>query len=264
VLTLLRRTVERVRTLLVVLIALLAAFEVALVATAVSFDESKSFDHLAGLIPSFLQHAFGPALASFAGMTSLGFFEPLIVMLVVQFAIFLATEPAGDVESGIVDLVLARPVPRHWLVTRSLVAMTGVSILLPATMGAFLWISLRLLAPPEADWPESRVVTLLMAHLGAVAWCFGGAALAAAGWARRRGSAQTLVGVTAVSLYLVEVVAEGWPRIAWTARLSPFHHFHGAGILAGETDPARDLSILVALGLVGVILGYWQFGKRDV
>src|SRR4029434_3554525 len=124
------RTVERVRTLLIVLIALLAAFEVALVATAVSFDESKGFDHLAGLIPSFLQHSFGPALASFAGMTSLGFFEPLIVMLVVQFAIFLATEPAGDVETGIVDLVLARPVPRHWLVTRSLIAMTGVTILL--------------------------------------------------------------------------------------------------------------------------------------
>ena len=59
-------------------------------------------------------------------MASLGFFEPLIVMLVVQFAIFLATEPAGDVETGLVDLVLARPVPRHWLVTRSLIAMTGV------------------------------------------------------------------------------------------------------------------------------------------
>jgi hypothetical protein len=264
VLTLLRRTLERVGTLLLVLIGLLAAFEVALVATAVSFDESKGFDHLAGLIPSFLQHAFGPALASFAGMTSLGFFEPLIVMLVVQFAIFLATEPAGDVETGIVDLVLARPVPRHWLVTRSLIAMTGVTILLPATMGALLWISLQLMAPPEADWPEPRVVTLLMAHLAAVAWCFGGAALAAAAWARRRGSVQTLVGIAAVALYLVEVVAEGWPRIAWTARLSPFHHFHGAGILAGDTDPARDLAVLVGLGVVGVVVGYWKFQKRDV
>ena len=263
-LTLLRRTIARVRTLLIVLIGLLAAFEVALVATAVSVDQSKSFDHLAGLIPSFLRHSFGPALASFAGMTSLGFFEPLIVMLVVQFAIFLATEPAGDVETGIVDLVLARPVPRHWLVTRSLIAMTGVSILLPVTMGALQWISLRLMAPPEADWPEPGVILLLMAHLAAVAWCFGGAALAAAAWARRRGSAQTLVGVAAVALYLVEVVAEGWPRIAWTARLSPFHHFHGAGILAGETDPARDLSILVALGVVGVVVGYWRFQQRDV
>jgi len=139
-----------------------------------------------------------------------------------------------------------------------------VSILLPVTMGALQWISLRLMAPPEADWPEPGVIMLLMAHLAAVAWCFGGAALAAAAWARRRGSAQTLVGVAAVALYLVEVVAEGWPRIAWTARLSPFHHFHGAGILAGETDPARDLSILVALGVVGVVVGYWRFQQRDV
>jgi hypothetical protein len=264
VLTLLQRTAERVRTLFLVLVGLLAAFQITIVATAASFDESKGFEHLAGLIPSFLQQAFGPALSSFAGMTSIGFFEPLIIMLVVQLAVFLATEPAGDVESGLVDLVLARPIPRHWLMTRSLVAMTGVSILLPATMGGFLWISLRLMAPPESAWPSERVVWLLMAHLAAVSFCFGGAGLAAAGWARRRGAAQTLVGVAAVALYLLEVVAEGWPRIAWTARLSPFHHFHGAGILAGATEPVRDLTILVVLGLIGVVVGYRKFDRRDV
>ena len=263
-LTLLRRTAERVRTLFVVLVALLASFQIIMVATAGSFDESKGFDHLAGLIPAFLQHAFGPALASFAGMTSLGFFEPLIVMLVVQLAVFVATEPAGDVESGLVDLVLARPIPRHWLMTRSLVAMTGVSVLLPAAMGAFLWLALRFVAPPGSAWPATRVVLLLMAHLAAVSFCFGGAGLAAAGWARRRGAAQTLVGVAAVALYLLEVVAEGWPRIAWAARLSPFHHFHGAGILAGATEPAWDLTVLAVLGLVGVVVGYWKFQKRDV
>lgn len=38
-----------------------------------------------------------------------------------QFASYVAAKPAGDVELGLVDLVLARPVPRHRLVTRSLI-----------------------------------------------------------------------------------------------------------------------------------------------
>jgi len=264
VLTLLRRTVERVTLLLIVLTALLAAFQVALVATGASLADGGGFERLAGLAPAFVQQAFGPALTSFGGLTALGFFEPLIVMLAVQFAIYVATEPAGDVEAGLVDLILARPVPRHLLVTRSLVVMAGAAIVLPLAMGASLWVSLWLLAPPDARWPEARVVILLMSHLAAVSWCFGGAALAAAAWARRRGAAQVLVGVSAVALYLLEVVGEAWARAAWVARLSPFHHFHGGDILAGHTNPARDLTILVLIAAVGVVLAYWQFHRRDV
>ena len=73
-------------------------------------SEAGSFDRLAMMLPAFAQRGFGPALTSFAGMATVGFFEPLIVMLVAQFAIYLATEPAGDVETGLVDLVLARPI----------------------------------------------------------------------------------------------------------------------------------------------------------
>ena len=43
-----------------------------------------------------------------------------------------------------------------------------------------------------------------------------------------------------------------------------FDRFHGAGILAGQTEPARDLTILVALGALGVAIAYRQFERRDV
>jgi hypothetical protein len=264
VLTLIVRTLGRVKVLLSVLAALLAVFQTTIVAVASSLQESHGFERIAGLLPSFIQQGFGPALTSFAGMAGLGFFEPLIIMLVVQFAIYLATEPAGDVETRLVDLTMARPLPRHYLITRSLLVMTGATAGLSATMGIGLYASLWSLAPPGAVWPSKHVVVLLMLHLAAVAWCFGGAALAAAAWSRRRGSAQALVGVGAVGLYLVEVVGEAWSRAAWASRLSPFHYFHGAGILSGLTTPTRDLMILGVIGLTGVVLAYWQFERRDV
>src|SRR5262245_53514746 len=160
VLTLISRTLGRIALLLTALALLLSSFQVALVAIASSLSDSNGFERLAGLAPLFIQQAFGPALTSFGGMTAVGFFEPLIVMLVVEFAIYVATEPAGDVESGLVDLVLARPMPRHRLMTRSLIVMTGAALVLPLTMTASLWISLWLLAPAGARWPEPKTIAL--------------------------------------------------------------------------------------------------------
>jgi hypothetical protein len=103
-----------------------------------------------------------------------------------------------------------------------------------------------------------------MAHLMAVTWCFAGAGLAAAAWARRRGAAMAAVGVAAVALYLLDFVGDAWADARWLAWLSPFHAFHGARILAGNTDVLRDLGVLAGLGAIGVALAYWRFARRDV
>ena len=263
-LTLVRRTLTRAATLFVVIGTLLVLFQLTIVAMATTIADGNGFEPLARLVPAFLGSFLGETLMSFAGMTSIGFFEPLIVMMVVQFAIYLGTEPAGDVETGLVDLVLARPLSRHQLVTRSLIVMTGAATLLPGAMSVSLWIALRWLAPPELVWPQSHRVVLLASHLAAVGWCFGAAALATSGWARRRGSAFAFVGVGAVGFYLLDFVASAWSRLEWARPLSPFHYFRGAEVLAGRTDPARDLSVLVAAGFVAVAVAYWQFQRRDV
>jgi hypothetical protein len=83
-------------------VGLLAVFQIALIATARSFVASGNFAWLTQMAaPSFVRNTFGAAFTSFAGMSVLGFFEPLIIILVVQFAIYLATEPAGEIESGL-------------------------------------------------------------------------------------------------------------------------------------------------------------------
>ena len=262
--TLVRRTLGRAAGILASVATLFALFQIALVAIAAALNDAGGFSQLASLAPAFIVQLMGPALTTFAGMTSLSFFEPLIVMVLVLLAIYLAAEPAGDVESELVDLLLARPLGRHVIVTRTLIVMTAAVLVLPAAMGLSLWAGLHTLAPPGVVWPRTSTVILLMAHLTAVSWCFGGAALAAGAWARRRGQAQSVVGVAAVALYLMEFVGEAWPRQIWLARVSPFHHFHGPSLLAGQTDPVRDLAILITVGAIGAGLAYWQFQRRDV
>lgn len=263
-LTLVGRSLARVAGLFAGLLGLLAGFQFLLIAVAASYANANTFDRVLQLAPSFAREAFGSSLSSFSGMATLGYFHPLPLMLVVQFAIYLATEPAGEIEFGLVDLILARPLPRHRLVTRTLVMMMIAPVALTLTMGLATWAGLWSLAPPGARWPEARVVLSFIVHLTVLAWCFGAAALAATAWARRRGSVQALVAVAAVALFLLDFVAAAWAPARPFARLSPFHYYQGTAILAGTADSARDLSILGAAAVVGIAVAYWQFARRDL
>jgi len=258
------RSFARVARPLLSLIAVLGVFQVAIIAAAASFADAGDFDRLAQLTPAFLLQTLGPALTSFDGMVTIGYLHVLVVMLLVQFAIYLATEPAGDIESGLVDLVLARSLPRHWLVSRSLLVMMVSVVGLTAAMAVASWAGLWWLAPEGVRWPEPRIVLTFVVYLTMTAWCFGGAALAASAWARRRAAALGGVAIAAFAAYLIDLLGLMWAPARTFARLSPFHYFRGSAILAGTADPVRDLGVLGALTIVAIALAYWRFRTRDL
>jgi beta-exotoxin I transport system permease protein len=242
----------------------LCAFQLALIAAASSIASDGNVGGLARLVPGFLQQSLGLALLSFAGMTTIGYFDAIIVMIVVLSAIHLAAEPAGDVEAGLVDLILARPLPRAWIVTRSLSVMMASVAALVLIMSAALWAGLAWLVPNHANWPEPRIIAKMSAHLMLVAWCFGAWSLAASAWARRRGTAIAVIAIVGVALYLLDLVATIWKPVAGIARLSPFHYFHGGEILAGTASTTQDVAVLASITLAGFAIAYWRFGKRDL
>ena len=128
-LTLLRRSAGNGWHVLAGCLLLLHGFQLLLVAQAASIESSQAFGKMAEFIPAFLQRGLGQQallLASFNGTVAFGYFHPVVAVLVSLLAAYFATEPAYDVESGRVDLLLARAVPRHRLITRSLLMSTGV------------------------------------------------------------------------------------------------------------------------------------------
>jgi len=262
--TLVLRSLDRVRILSASLAVVLAALQLSIIAAAASFVDSGNFERLAQVVPTFVVQAMGPALTSFRGMVLFAYFDPLIVMLLVQFAIYLATEPAGEVESNLVDLVLARPLPRHVIVSRTFVVMAIGTLLMCGAMQATTWAGLWWMAPRDARWPDARTVLSLSAHMTLVAWCFGCAALAASGWARRRGAVVGAIGVVAIAAYLVELLESIWAPARELARFSPFHYYAATGILAGTAQEARNLTVLGLTALAALALAYWRYHGRDL
>src|SRR2546422_7380963 len=120
--TLLRHSLKRVRTLVLVMGTLLSVFQVVLILVAGSIQRSNGFDQLGSLIPDFMRNLMGPSfigLMSFSGIVCVGYFHIAVMGSLVGLTIALATEPASEIETGFIDLVLARPIARHWLISRS-------------------------------------------------------------------------------------------------------------------------------------------------
>ncbi|HUC77351.1 MAG TPA: hypothetical protein VMS04_18775 [Vicinamibacterales bacterium] len=265
-LALAKRSFDGMRAVLVAVAAVVSLFQVAVVLQAASFDRQQLLQTLGRMLPAFVERWLGEnivTLGSFGGMVALGYFHPVVVLLVAIATAFVASDPAADVEEGYVDLLLSRPLARHWLITRSAALAVACPLILGALMMAATWTTIALVARPAAQAPSARTIVILAAHLAAVAWCFGALSLALASAARRRNTPLGSAAVAAVGLYLIDVLAASWEPARVVDVLSPFHYYRGTEILAGVAHSVRDLAVLASTSVVLIAVAYWNFNARD-
>lgn len=261
---LVERSLARHIALILGLAAVLSAFQLLLVAVGRNLQREGLFGQFAAIVPPFIQEVIGGADGSFGGLVAFGFFHPVVVIALGSAAIYVASEPAAEVEEGLVDVVVARPVARHAIVTRSAIAAFAattaiVVAMLTANRGAVAW-----LAPPGVPSPRMSGMMTLAVNLLAVVWCFGGAALAVAAHVRRRAAAAGAVGMTMIFLYLLQFAAAAWAPARPMARISPFHYYQGMQTLLGFHDARPDIIGLVAAASVMVGWAYVAYARRDL
>jgi ABC-2 type transport system permease protein len=263
---LLALSLKRARMLLLAMGFLLVALQVLLVLIAGSIERAGDFEQLASLLPPFVRALLGPSLVSvmsFSGIVCVGYFDLGIVIALLALTIALATVPASEVETGFADLILARPLRRHWLITRTIALLLLTILMLLTLMMAGTWGGLAMLAPENVRWPSPRMVGSLALNLGLLMLCWGGVAMAF-GAVCRRSVASATTGLLALAALLLDLTGRLWPpadRIAW---LSPFRYFIPFDIVMGNELPIENMLVLWAIAMTGFILAYFFFSQRDI
>jgi ABC-2 type transport system permease protein len=259
-------SLKRARTLLVATGLLLAAFQVLLVLIARSIERAGEFEQLAALLPPFARALLGPAIASvmsFRGVVCLGYFDLGIVIALLALTIALATVPASEVETGFADLILARPLRRHWVITRTIALVLVAIVMMLTLMLAGTWAGLAMLAPENAQWPSPGMLGSLVLNLGLLMLCWGGVAMAL-GAACRRSVASSMTGLLALAALLLDLTGRLWPpadRLAW---LSPFRYFIPFDLVMGTELPVENIIVLWAIAMTGFTLAYFLYSQRDI
>jgi len=164
-------------------------------------------------------------MMSFSGIMALGYYHVAIVGVLVGLVVAIATEPAAEVETGFADLVLAQPVSREAVITRSVVLLVicPAIVLAAMTTGTFigLWWADRPRSPGRrrASSGRSRSASGRSSHAGRRVLVIGAAS-------RRRAVAAGIAGGSAAALMLVDYLSRVWKPIRGIAKLSPFHYYN--------------------------------------
>jgi beta-exotoxin I transport system permease protein len=266
-LSLLAHSLKRARTLLLAMGVLLGVFQVLLIVVARAIESSGSFEQMSAMMPPFVRELLGPSFASFmsfGGIVCLGYFHLAVMGSLVALVIALGTVPTSEVESGFIDLILARPLRRHWIITRSVVVILISTTALLLMMMAATWAGLSMLAPQGAAWPPLSLILSLVINLGALLLCWGGVAMAIGAASRRRSVAGAITGLLALATFLLDYVARIWQPAGAVWWLSPFRYYSPFELLMGKALPAGNVIILIGVAVLGFALAYVFFSRRDI
>jgi ABC-2 type transport system permease protein len=264
---LIAHSLKRVRTLVLVMSFVLAVFQVFIIVIARTIEESNIFEQMLAIIPPFIRQMMGPSFSSvmtFRGMVSLGYFHLAIMSSLIGLAIAIATMPTSEVEIGFMDLILARPVTRHRIITRTIVILIACEGFVLAMMMAGTWIGLSALAPKRASLPGADLIFSLAANLGLLALSWGGIAMAIGAASRRRAVAGSITGFLALVTFLLDYITRAWEPAEAVAWLSPFRYYDPLNMVTGQPIQPRNLLVLAAIAITGFAVAYLVFSRRDI
>jgi ABC-2 type transport system permease protein len=250
-----------------IIAVLLGVFQILLIAVSRGIFLSDEFDRIAALLPPYLREMIGSSLSaflSFRGVVCIGYIHLVPLAALIGLTISLGSMVAGDIESGLMELLLARAVARHWIVSRSLLAMvvgvTGVvGVMLTGT-----WVGLEGLAPASAEWPSRTLLFSLASNLAALAVAWGGVALAISAAARRRSTAVAATALLALFMFLVDYIARIWQPARLAGWISPFHYYDSTDLILGKPLIWRNIYVLCGVLVCSVTVAYIAFSRRDV
>jgi ABC-2 type transport system permease protein len=264
---LLAHSLKRVRILVASMGLILVLFQVFVVLIAKSIQGSNAFEQMGALIPPFARDLLGPAMTSFMsfrGIVCMGYFHLAVMSALIALSITLATMPTSEIETGFIDLILARPLARHWIITRTIAvtALSTVAILIMMMLGT--WLGLHALVPNNVGWPSRSLIFSMVLNLGLLMLCWSGIAMAIGSAARRRGVAGALAGLLALTTFLLDYVARAWQPAEAAGWLSPFRYFAPFDLLLGNPLPVKNLLVLAGIAVSGFLLSYILFSRRDI
>lgn len=251
-------------SLMAALFAGLVLFELIIVWVAARIDVGPGFRQLLGALlpPEVVETILGQfGFTSFSGALSFGYQHPLALVAAVALVVVMATIPAQERESGLLDLLLARPLTR----TRYLFAVAGgvvtAALLGPGALLAGEAVGLEIVdAPVGVAWTSylgsAVALVLLLLAVGAYSLL-----VATSAWRRGVAVAQA-VGLTLL-FYWLDFMGDYWNVLETARRLSPFHYFDPA-LAARSGVPLLHWAVLGSVTVLAGAGAFLNFRRQDL
>jgi hypothetical protein len=228
-------------------------------------ERVKAFLQYIDLLPGFIKTMMGGdalQLGNVAGLISIGYQEPFILLLYMLFAVGVPTALlAGEVQNGNMELILSRPTTKtHVYICAGLITIAGMcALVLVMFLGTVVATNLY---DFEQEVPLYAFFKLAITG-GILASSVGGVALLAAACFRRVTAISITVAYLVVN-YFLAIVSEWWPIMKPLTPFTIFYYVNPQLILGRSVWPIRDMAVLLTLLAVSFILGGIIWQRRDL
>ncbi|MGW4163424.1 ABC transporter permease subunit [Streptomyces sp. NPDC004788] len=257
---------HRRRRMLTALVAGMVAFETVIVVVTDTVPTGQLFSTAR---PPSAYRAFSGSsgdvsIASHPGLLGAGLTHPFwIALQLTAIGSLAAAAVAADVESGTIELVMARPVTRTRLLAERTAALLLASAVLTAAATLTLAVGVALSPSLHRDVGLGGVFAAGLMGYG-LTLCVTGPALAVSAAGHRRAQVLgTVVAVGAVG-FAVNFVALAWHPAAPLRYLSPFHYYTPGDALAHGAVLWARLGVLAGTGALGLLLAHLLLRRRDM
>ena len=170
--------------------------------------------------------------------------------------------PAGEIDRGTIDVLLALPVSRRRIyLCETIGFLAGGALMLGAGAIGYAIGSQTL---PIESRPEWTLVSLILFNLFCLYIAIGGVAFLVSSLSERRGRAVFTVFTIIVASFLMNFLAQFWSPAQPFAFLSVVEYYQPANILKTGSLAFGDIAVLLGLGGFAWIAGCEITARRSI
>jgi len=264
ILALLGRQLRHMRWILAGLGVGLFLLEGIIIQLAKAFEGGPGIEQILDMLPDMildLVKAQIPAF-TFPAFAAFGFMHPGALVASSAVIVMFATAPAGERDSGLLDLLLSRPVTRTKHLLASLLGVLLTATTMPLCLLAGCATGLALVeVPGELPWTAYVPAAALLACLLAAV---GGFSLLVGATARRRGTAVARIAAVLLVTYVADTLTKVFGALAPLRWATPFHWFDPISTTLDGRAPWGEAAVLLGAAAVPTALAFRCWRTRDL
>jgi len=261
---LLGRLLARNRGFLVACALVLGWFQFLFCALVAEVDLENALDQLLAFTPPAMRAVVEQSLLSGTthGVLAFGWDHPITHALVAAVAIALAARAvAGEVEGGVIELLLAQPLPRGSYLAAHV--LFGIGAILCVAAAGVLGTAIGVRVFDLQVFGAGRLLGLLL-NAVLLQGTFYAVTLLFSAWGREAGRVAMLGVLLVLISYFIDVFATLWPRLAFLAPYS-LHTYYDPRAILVRGEFSRLALLVLGLGfLLPTALAYGRFRRRDL
>lgn len=186
----------------------------------------------------------------------------VLTLLWANETMFCTRFPAGEIDRGTIDVLMALPVSRRILYLCETLGWLGSGAVM---LGAgAIGYAIGSTAMPAESLPPWSHVALVMVNLYGVYIAVGGFAFLVSSLSERRGRAVFAIFAAILTSFLLNFLAQFWAPAQSLAVLSVLEYYQPATILKTGTLSSADFVVLLGLGTAAWLAGCEITARRSI